>query len=430
MVISEDAGEKICGSFVPGASGFGLAEPAGVPRGEPGHYEGVIQGVEHRFSCDAGVGVPACSGSRRHLLRQVQERPSHLRRSMASHAPAQPLALEASGLLTAIVGSSDGGSQWLSQPLPSTAGQLVSIACPTTNDCTAVGSNALAGYILSTTDGGSSWNNETVPAGIGPLTGVACPTTTACTTVGENSSFEAAVILATTNAGATWAAQTAPTGVTALSGVACPSAADCEAVGASTTGGSVIGTTDSGASWVRQTLPPSEVSTIPAISCPSTLDCYIATDGSGIFTSVDGGSTWTIEATGLYLSSISCPNTLDCDAVTLNNIIVATSDGATWTNVPLQTGASGYYAIACPASLECFAATTSGLEGTINGGTNWIAETMPDGEAPSATTVSASPNPGTYGQPVTYSASVMGSGETTTEPSPFSSTRQVFVRSR
>jgi hypothetical protein len=98
------------------------------------------------------------------------------------------------------------------------------------------------GIIFATTNSGSTWSTQTVPSGTADLLGVACSSTAACYAVGDDSSLVEGIIFATTNSGSTWSTQTVPSGTAALSGIACPSTAACYAVGAGagTVGGLIL----------------------------------------------------------------------------------------------------------------------------------------------------------------------------------------------
>ena len=68
------------------------------------------------------------------------------------------------------------------------------IACPSASDCFAVGQGyAYPSYsadIVATTDAGTTWTPQTVPSGVGVLLRIACPSTSDCFAVGPNGSGE------------------------------------------------------------------------------------------------------------------------------------------------------------------------------------------------------------------------------------------------
>ena len=76
---------------------------------------------------------------------------------------------------------------------------------------------------------------------------------------------------------------------------------------------SVIVTQNDGATWSAAT-PPSGVTTLSTVSCPSAAVCY-AGGGSGIMKSSNGGETWTVQDPSFPAQSISCFTIDECTAV-------------------------------------------------------------------------------------------------------------------
>ncbi len=92
------------------------------------------------------------------------------------------------------------------------------------------------------------------------------------------------------------------------------SSATCVAVGDD--GGhlaSIIVTQNGGSTWSDST-PPSGVTTLSTVSCPSAAVCY-AGGGSGIMKSTNGGASWVIQDAVFPAESISCFNIDECTAV-------------------------------------------------------------------------------------------------------------------
>ena len=172
------------------------------------------------------------------------------------------------------------GSGWTLQTISVPAGAntnaLASVSCPTTTDCTAVGSEGLSGPLAENWDG-TAWTVQTTP-GVGALTGVSCPTTDLCWAVGGNGSM-----VAEEWNGSAWTLQSlpAPTGATStsLTGVSCPSASDCVAVGSYTDnqgGAMTLAAQWNGTSWSILTTPNPSNSTasyLSSVSCPSAQTC-------------------------------------------------------------------------------------------------------------------------------------------------------------
>ena len=172
-----------------------------------------------------------------------------------------------------VLGTTDGGSTWTTQTLPSGAGGISDIVCPSTNVCEAAGGNGSDGAIaLGTINGGSTWTIQTLPVrGIYGLSDIVCPSTTVCEAAGFTAEAEVAdVIVGTTNGGTTWVTQTIPSGIAFIAylDLACPSASVCEAVGGNDSGGAVVlGTTNSGTTWTTQTVP-SSIYDVSEVVCP------------------------------------------------------------------------------------------------------------------------------------------------------------------
>ncbi len=127
-----------------------------------------------------------------------------------------------------------------------------------------------------------------------------------------------------TSAGATvippsWQTSASYTPLANVSAVSCapnaaPSSTTCVAVGDD--GGnvaSVIVSQNGGATW-SDSAPPSGVTTLSTVSCPSAAVCY-AGGGSGIFKSTNGGASWTVQDSSFPARSISCFTIDECTAV-------------------------------------------------------------------------------------------------------------------
>jgi photosystem II stability/assembly factor-like uncharacterized protein len=131
-------------------------------------------------------------------------------------------------------------------------------------------------------------------------------------------------MLVTSNGGRTWRQQLLPAISTTLSGVSCPAAQDCVAVGSQGSGtAAIFTTTNGGSTWTAQTTGATD---LWAVSCPTTSDCWAVggfggTDGE-IDATTDGGTTWVAQTASnpLYpipgdtyeLHGVSCPTTTDC----------------------------------------------------------------------------------------------------------------------
>lgn len=96
-------------------------------------------------------------------------------------------------------------------------------------------------------------------------------------------------VLVTTNRGDTWAARSLPS-ATSPDDVSCSSLKDCVLVGGFASAAHIATTSDSGKSWVRRRVP-SGVTSLFAVSCPSTNVCVGVGDQDAASSS-DGGLNW------------------------------------------------------------------------------------------------------------------------------------------
>ena len=107
-------------------------------------------------------------------------------------------------------------------PGPLTA--LYGVSCPTASDCFAVSANG-GGSVVATTDGGTTWNRQKLPSTVQDLTSISCPTASNCWAGGYG--FGVNLVVSTTTSGNTWAAQTPPSGYAFLGVVSSAAATDC-----------------------------------------------------------------------------------------------------------------------------------------------------------------------------------------------------------
>ena len=289
-----------------------------------------------------------------------------------------------------VLTTTDGGTTWTQQTIPSGVGAFYGVACPSTSDCVAVGRTpSYNGVVLTTTDGGTTWTQQTIPSGIG-VGGVSCPSTTNCVVVGDTTTYNG-VVLTTADGGTTWVNQSLPSGVGSLNSVSCASTSDCIASGntASSTG-FIITSADGGVNWSAQTVP-SGVGSLGAVSCPSTSVCVMtgsSSSGSGgvILGTTDGGTTWASEGLPIvvYPSGVSCATTSDCVAVGANSggtgaILTTTDGGTTWVSQSVP-GATGLLTgVSCPSTADCTTVGGGLILTTTDGGTTWVNRSLPSG---------------------------------------------------
>ena len=262
---------------------------------------------------------------------------------------------------------------------------VTTVACPSTTDCYAAGSNSSGGAdVLATTNSGATWSTLTLPAGSGGP--IACPATTTCYLAGADASGNP-VVFVTTDGGSTWTSDDLPAGFETAS-MACPSTTSCYLVGysSSTQSYGAVATTDSGVSWAAQSLPTDTYFASGGgtgiLSCPSTTTCYLAAidlTGTGtVIGTTNSGASWSDETTGTGFGSdlyaVTCPSTTTCYATgyesDFSRVAVTTTDGgSTWT--PVTAPSNGGYITECSSTTTCYATNGGGIDVTTNGGSTW-----------------------------------------------------------
>ena len=174
------------------------------------------------------------------------------------------------------------GVGWSIQTIPTPTGArdsvLWGVSCPSTTACSAVGSSdnrTGTSFTLAERWDGVGWSIQTVPSPTGAtdtkLNAVSCPSTADCTAVGT--SFDDP--LAERWNGTRWSLQATPNpkGEPPLQGVSCSSFEACTAVGSSS--GIALAERWNGARWSSQTTPsPARRTLTPlGVSCPSSTVC-------------------------------------------------------------------------------------------------------------------------------------------------------------
>ena len=238
------------------------------------------------------------------------------------------------------------GTAWSMQPPPNPTGavngQLKSISCVATGQCTAVGYYSTTGnneLPLAESWSGSAWTIQPMAVPTGSLAaqpfGVSCTSASACLAVGINDDRSGSRILAERWDGAAWTLLTAvnPLGLTpTLSTVSCVSATTCEVVGGFNPGSGYsqpFAESWEGTTWTVRSMP-SPNSTLPAtlgdISCASPTACTVVgySSDAGLMNhtlaETWNGTSWAIASTpsppstvGAWLNGVSC--TSSCMAV-------------------------------------------------------------------------------------------------------------------
>jgi hypothetical protein len=311
------------------------------------------------------------------------------------------------------------GSSWVIQsvPAPTSANYsyFVGIACPTANDCIAVGPEVAASDeepTLAEQWTGSKWYVDAMPelATYASLTAVSCAAVDTCVAVG----WEGASPLAESFNGSTWTVESTPEPASStnasLSGLSCRSATSCIAVGSySTSSGGPFGLAETwnGSSWKVMKPPAPSGSTtnqLVSVSCPTASRCIAvgsSSDGSNDATALAeewNGTSWSIqqmprEVEDQMTLHVSCGSASECvatgslfgsDGYVLGGYVW---NGTKWTTSPViapeWTVGSGFDGVSCPSAKNCVAVGFNG-DGALDESWNGSVWTMgspgePDG---------------------------------------------------
>jgi photosystem II stability/assembly factor-like uncharacterized protein len=228
----------------------------------------------------------------------------------------------------AILTSANGGTSWKMQPPPTPKTTLMGVSCQSATMCLSTGASVnptgglYNGEILRSTDGGTTWSADSLPTGTMAMADVTCPTATSCIAVGGG-------ILTSGDGGQSWQVGTVPGGTGVLQSISCSTSLVCVAVGANPIGASnsnapafAIMTANGGQSWSNVPMP-SATASIHGVTCAPLGDCYAigpnpAGSLSAMLTSSDQGMTWAPTPVPGGLTSISglaCPATTTCISV-------------------------------------------------------------------------------------------------------------------
>jgi len=198
-----------------------------------------------------------------------------------------------------IYASKDGGTSWRLQQTPAGFVQPDHVAFGTNNNGWSLGQDQGSNSaVIGTSDGGRHWTTDPIPAGVS-LTAIAAIGSSDVWAVGSNTSGGAAVI-ASVDGGMTWGMQTLPAGLGALQDASFVDALHGWAAGQDTAGnGAVASTSDGGATWQQLTVPTSDP--FNSVSFASDSIGWVL-GPSGVLWTTDGGATWAARR-----HSIICP---------------------------------------------------------------------------------------------------------------------------
>ena len=304
----------------------------------------------------------------------------------------------------------ESGSGWTLQatpdPVGATASELLGVACPSADTCTAVGFSTSAAGVTSPlveTWNGTVWTIRPSPAppdaGASGLLAVACVSIGSCQAVGEvDGSSGGTTSFAEGWNGTAWSVEVVPqpAGSTGnrLLGVACPTAGDCTAVGGY---GNLAGVgltlveTWNGAGWSIQSTPNPAGSTgsgLLGVSCTSTTACTgvgsTDTNSGAMVTLAESwnGTGWSLQSTPNAPGDVAALNSVSCTLGTCAAVGYSASqtvsgtplsevwNGTGWSTqtVPGPAGATagGLLAVSCTSAAACVAV------GSYDRGTNSI----------------------------------------------------------
>lgn len=317
-----------------------------------------------------------------------------------------------------VMSTTNGGGTWSGEtetgPGTNDGGSFQGVSCPVTSECMAVGTNGFGeqrgiaeGLLLSGTCTLVTGCGSTVSVSAGALVSVSCFSASTCTAVGPPLIGFVGQIA---TAGATgWTTKNAPLG--AVAGVTCPSASKCMVSGGTAEDGqpgAVAETRNGGAKWATVFSFSYTVSTLLAVSCPSTSLCTAVGGSTGfaeasgelgpgegpgeVLHSTDSGAGWTPQTlpagTG-PLSAVSCASTSVCEALGSDPyvgapFIVGTTDGgATWQSQTAPSGVQYLTQLSCPSTSDCIGVggtpSAAVIFDTTDGGKTWTTEIAPTG---------------------------------------------------
>jgi hypothetical protein len=299
------------------------------------------------------------------------------------------------------------------------------VSCASATECVAVGSDFESADNQFTAVAelwrGQSWNEMTLPETSGiDLVSVSCPASGFCLAVGRTAFHgnQSSPVADVWENGA-WTAEqplSSPNGGYAnLFGVSCSSAADCIAVGAQQAGSSTIPFAEhwSSGTWTVTAMPDGGIELL-GVSCASNNSC-VAVGGAqqGVyqrpFAEHWDGSQWTVENVpgppvvkdnqntwAVGLKAVSCASTRSC--VTVGNAgTVLQWDGRRWTLDSAQGGNRVSFAgVSCANPSDCIA-VGSGTHGPViesRSGSRWHQERHTLGPKATLTDVAIQPGGG------------------------------------
>lgn len=317
------------------------------------------------------------------------------------------------------------GATWaiepVARPAKGTGSTLVSVSCPSTSSCFAIGqSTSTSGRQLPLIEhwDGTAWRAQQarVPSGVtggSTLAGISCPGISSCVAVGYYAEPHSThhLPLAEHWNGRRWWLETVPhpvrTTLRELEAVSCSSASSCFAVGRAN--GSTLIEHWNGRRWSTQPSanprgngPP----TLQGVSCLSPSFCtavgyHSAQSVEATMVEHWNGRHWRLQPTNvafgaanLYFEAVACATESSCFAVGYGDgigTLIEHWNGRTWslTASPTATSGAELAAISCPTSSSCSAlgeeeVSPSGQVALAErwSGRAWVVERSPNAAGP------------------------------------------------
>jgi photosystem II stability/assembly factor-like uncharacterized protein len=296
--------------------------------------------------------------------------------------------------------------------LPAGSGQVVGLTCPASDTCMALGDdpsvNSWGSVIYTTTDAGTHWSSQPIPSGSLRFEQLSCGTVSFCVAIaselGPNGIGVENVAEVTDDGGQTWTESSLP-GTFRGNAIQCMSATMCVATGMTPAAYDVtnpitqmdndaaaVYTTDGGATWQTGTVSTAGMESIDFLSCVDTQHCVAVENSNAgqpsqslVITTSDGGATWRATSSQpsvsgtLILQSVSCASTDQCWVSGAESAASTAPASGDTTTVPPTTAPST--SVTDSTSPPMTGATPPPMNGvvfaTTDGGSTWQSEQLP-----------------------------------------------------
>ncbi len=287
------------------------------------------------------------------------------------------------------------GRSWSTQQVPFVLGsELVSLSCPSTHMCFAVGSRETLTSTVALVERwtGGSWRVVPTPSLTGADLGdVSCSSSSACLAIGGSDN----TALVERWNGTSWSVQPSPAGGLGIGLVSCPSSSGCIAVGGLDEFG-VGAARWNGVLWLPESVPssPGRETFINDLSCSSLTACVAdggwesgecasegilegaawpgfagvaARDCAGNLTWTLRGSRWSVRNTSALLSSPSCVSANWCMAAGYRPYLW---NGKRWSILSVPRHAQPSY-VSCTSVRACIGVSDGGESSWRWNGRRW-----------------------------------------------------------